>query len=100
MPGLDGTGPLGLGPGTGGRRGWCFNPYPLGAPWYGFRRGRGLGWRWLGAPPFWGPFFAGQPEVTLEQQIDYLETERKFLETRIAALEKEIERLKKEKANQ
>ncbi len=26
MPGLDGTGPLGLGPMTGGGRGWC-NPY-------------------------------------------------------------------------
>ena len=36
MPGMDGTGPMGLGPMTGGGRGWC-NPYfvgvrpPLGA---------------------------------------------------------------------
>jgi hypothetical protein len=31
MPGLDGTGPAGMGPMTGGARGWC-NPY---GPLYG-----------------------------------------------------------------
>ena len=30
MPGMDGTGPRGLGPMTGGGRGWC-NPYFAGA---------------------------------------------------------------------
>ena len=73
MPGLDGTGPAGMGPMTGGARGWCnphgaraagYGPYhpPYPAPvdpryaygfgrrprWglgWGFRgRGRGLGW--------------------------------------------------------
>jgi len=29
MPGLDGTGPAGMGPMTGGARGWC-NPYAYG----------------------------------------------------------------------
>ncbi len=34
MPGMDGTGPRGMGPMTGGARGWC-NPYsPLGAGGY------------------------------------------------------------------
>jgi len=72
MPGLDGTGPAGLGPMTGGARGWC-NPYsplrtgarvapygPYGAPYahrpytgyrpvYGFGRPRwGLGRGWGG----------------------------------------------------
>ncbi len=33
MPGLDGTGPMGMGPMTGGARGWC-NPYgPMYSPW-------------------------------------------------------------------
>jgi hypothetical protein len=72
MPGFDGTGPAGMGPMTGGARGWC---YPYSAPYasygpyrppyaipatptyaYGYRRprwgwgrgfwrrGRGLGW--------------------------------------------------------
>jgi len=35
MPGLDGTGPMGLGPMTGGGRGWC-NPYFAGA-WLSLR---------------------------------------------------------------
>lgn len=68
MPGFDGTGPAGMGPMTGGGRGWC-NPYagyrPYPAPYsvpaspiytHGFARppwgqgrrflgrGRGLGW--------------------------------------------------------
>jgi hypothetical protein len=76
MPGLDGTGPAGMGPMTGGARGWCnpysplrisaFTPYGLhGAPYayrpaYGFwpygrypaayRAGRP---RW-GLRGFWG----------------------------------------------
>ncbi len=35
MPGFDGTGPAGMGPMTGGARGWC-NPY--GAQYAGYRR--------------------------------------------------------------
>jgi len=33
MPGMDGAGPMGLGPMTGGGRGWC-NPYFAGS-WFG-----------------------------------------------------------------
>lgn len=72
MPGFDGTGPAGMGPMTGGARGWCnpyrpeytgYDPYrppypgPTRTPYaYGFGRprwgagrgfwgrGRGLGW--------------------------------------------------------
>lgn len=42
MPGLDGTGPMGMGPMTGGARGWC-NPYGAmyGAPRFGMRGGGG-----------------------------------------------------------
>ncbi len=56
MPGFDGTGPLGMGPGTGrglgpcgaGVRGW-FGPrwFPgFGRRWFG--RGRGFGRGWFG----------------------------------------------------
>jgi hypothetical protein len=31
MPGFDGTGPLGMGPMTGGGRGWCYHYSPLNA---------------------------------------------------------------------
>ena len=56
MPGLDGTGPRGMGPMTGGARGWC-NPYgpqnyggmPYGMP-YGYGGGRPYGYG--GAMPY------------------------------------------------
>lgn len=35
MPGMDGTGPAGMGPMTGGARGWC-NPMSAGAPVGGY----------------------------------------------------------------
>ncbi|MBW1714369.1 MAG: DUF5320 domain-containing protein [Deltaproteobacteria bacterium] len=43
MPGFDGTGPRGMGPMTGGGRGWC-NPYYAGA-----------------RPPFMGAYPYGSP---------------------------------------
>lgn len=63
MPALDGTGPMGLGPMTGGGRGWC-NPYFYGVrpPWWGFPALQPWGWR--GIPyglgmGFINPYFAG-----------------------------------------
>ncbi len=76
MPGLDGTGPLGLGPMTGRGLGLC-NPYgPFGrgrwwrGRWFGFGRGwgrgwrrgfgrgwgRGFGWRWRWFAPPYAPY--------------------------------------------
>ncbi|PLV59084.1 DUF5320 domain-containing protein [Thermotoga sp. KOL6] len=79
MPGLDGTGPAGMGPMTGRGLGWCrygagYGPYAV-SPWYrrpfgfwpgwgrgfGWRRGWGFGmqfrrgWGWRGGPRagFW-----------------------------------------------
>jgi hypothetical protein len=74
MPRLDGTGPAGMGPMTGGARGWC-NPYgtrsvgygpsrpPYAVPMrpyyaYGFRRprwGLGRGFWGRGRGRGWGP---------------------------------------------
>lgn len=54
MPGLDGTGPMGMGPMTGGARGWC-NPYGAmyGAPRFGM---------WGGGPMSYGaPYGYGMP---------------------------------------
>ena len=54
MPGLDGTGPRGMGPMTGGARGWCNPAGPMNAGYgypYGFGRqgmmpGHGMGMAW------------------------------------------------------
>ncbi|MFQ6100947.1 MAG: DUF5320 domain-containing protein [Anaerolineae bacterium] len=54
MPGFDGTGPAGMGPMTGGARGWC-NPY---SPMYG-----GYGpYRPLYPPPV-RPYYGGYPAI-------------------------------------
>jgi hypothetical protein len=56
MPGLDGTGPMGMGPGTGWGRGMCYGYAPYGGPGYFGGWGRGRGWgRGLGRGAGWGP---------------------------------------------
>jgi len=100
MPFMDGMGPFGLGPGTGRRRGWCFNPHGGVAPWSGGGRGMGMGMRgyarqmMLGADLY--PTFFGTPEITPEQKISFLEAEKKAVETQLAAIEKELGCLKKD----
>ena len=60
MPGFDGTGPMGMGPMTGGGRGFCATPYRgygpygygMGAPYYPPSGGYPSSGR-----PFYGPIF-------------------------------------------
>lgn len=72
MPGFDGTGPAGMGPMTGGGRGWCnpygplyagYGPYPApyaywapvaGWPAWGFRPYWGYPWAYGFGRPRWG----------------------------------------------
>jgi len=66
MPGFDGTGPAGMGPMTGGARGWCnpytapyagYGPYRAAYPasFRGYRRPLGFGRpRWGMRRSFWG----------------------------------------------
>ena len=42
MPGTDGTGPMGFGPMTGGRRGRCVGDVPAGVPFEGTGSGKGI----------------------------------------------------------
>jgi len=56
MPGFDGTGPRGMGPMTGGARGFC-NPYSAGVrtPYMGaYPYGRPYGWGYGQAYPGYG----------------------------------------------
>ena len=61
MPGFDGTGPRGMGPMTGGGRGFC-SPWGLGSV-YGF--GRGMPYPMVGQRPWYGvpygSFYGGTP---------------------------------------
>ncbi|HEY75668.1 MAG TPA: DUF5320 domain-containing protein [Thermoflexia bacterium] len=121
MPAGDGTGPMGLGPMTGRRAGYCAghdapgcaNPAVprMGMGWRhgwgrGWRRGWsrrraggwGGGWRWrygyhaTGVPPT-DPF-AGPP--TPEQEVDLLRDRAEWLKGQLEAIERRIAELERE----
>ncbi|HET6461098.1 MAG TPA: DUF5320 domain-containing protein [Syntrophales bacterium] len=119
MPGVDGTGPAGVGPMTGGGRGSCASPSPgAAAPFFrrGFSgRGGGRGRRnWFyatgltgwqraasgfrafgrtGAPigaGSYGPVWTAQEEKeVLKHHVEFLKSQLNELQNRIATLEKE-----------
>ena len=85
MPGLDGTGPEGVGPMTGGRRGFC-GPYRMGAAVapYG-------DWRWAG----YGPLF--DTRQSREQELDLLRSEAKSLRKSLEGIHARIRGLASER---
>jgi hypothetical protein len=122
MPGMDGTGPMGMGPMTGGGRGFC-NPMWAGYgggvnPWF---RYRGYSWPGYGYGPyswggrrFWqsgwpqpwggpwygptGPAYGATPEQELEflkDQASVLQQQMDQILTRIGEIEKEEKPKKK-----
>ena len=84
MPGFDGTGPRGMGPMTGGGRGYC-------SPW-----GPRAGW----APSWgrgWGGYGYGYPGrrfglgyVTRDQEMEYLKGEAEALRRTLDGIEARI----------
>jgi len=105
MPGFDRTGPRGMGPMTGGGRGFCAYPGGAGRPPAGgrafFGRGGGRGWRnWYHATgltrwqrqgfgmPF-GQYAAEDEKQALKNEADFLRTQLQALEERISALNAE-----------
>ena len=106
MPGFDGTGPRGMGPMTGGGRGYCapearpfygYGAEPVrgagrgGVPWGGGRGrawGGGRGRGWVG-PYAYGPYTApdaGQEMEALKNQAAFLTEELDRIRKRIDAL--------------
>lgn len=103
MPGFDGTGPRGLGPITGGGRGFCVVPlspdsptytekgdYPPtygvpgsgSTPYYTMERGRVL----AGAVPF-------ASQMTRKQKIDYLKNQAQAMKRQLEQIEARIQQL-------
>ncbi len=110
MPGLDGTGPWGEGPMTGGGRGFC-NPawagYRPRFSWYrGFGRGFGRwpGWgRGYGRRAFypgWGggypPAYAPPYPMAPSEEIEMLKAEAASIKSGLDEINKRIEELEKE----
>lgn len=126
MPRGDGTGPMGMGPGTGRALGYCagfsvpgyMNPVPgrrfFVRPW-GFA-GRGRGFRHLfyatglpywarinpyitmyGQQPFYGQPQAYSPQVSKEMEIEFLKREAEDLENALKEIKDRLEKLVEEK---
>jgi len=103
MPGLDGTGPMGGGPMTGGGRGLCG---PYGRSYTGWGRGYGRGFAGRGYYPpqgaWYGPAYAppyGSPyAMNPEDEARSLKNEADFLKGEIDAINKRIEELESESA--
>lgn len=94
MPGFDGTGPGGMRPMTGGGRGFC-RPWGVGVArsTYGFRRRAPFASPYYGAYGF-GPF---APQMTHEQELEFLKTESQTLREELKELEDRIGQLSAER---
>jgi hypothetical protein len=90
MPGFDGTGPSGMGPMTGGGRGFCAVPLPAAWPTY---MGTGA-YRSYSLP--WGTPFA--PTMSREQEIGFLKDEAWALKRTLEEIDARIKELAGERA--
>jgi len=98
MPGFDGTGPRGMGPMTGGGRGFCAVPLPAarsaymgrGAyPSYGVPRGTpyyGAGPATPGTVPF-------TPQMIREQELDFLKNQAQAMRGQLEQIEARVNEL-------
>jgi hypothetical protein len=90
MPGFDGTGPNGMGPMTGGGRGYC---NPAGRRFAGWpswmRRGTSYGWPRYGAYGY-QPLAPGSSR---EQELEFLKGQAEALRGELNEIEAEIGKL-------
>lgn len=93
MPGFDGTGPRGMGPMTGGGRGFC-SPWGIGAAYrgYGMPSGTGYGYPYYGQPatPGVAPF---APQMTREQELDFLKSQAQAVKGQLEQMESRMREL-------
>ncbi|MDM7998771.1 MAG: DUF5320 family protein [Dehalococcoidia bacterium] len=83
MPGLDGTGPMGMGPMTGGGRGFC-SPWGIRARWpHHWARG----WGAYGYPYAYPARRFGLAYLTRDQEVDYLKSEAEALKRALDEIE-------------
>ena len=93
MPGFDGTGPRGLGPMTGGGRGFCAVPAGGRAIGRG-RRGAFYGYGMAYGAPYWAP---PATEVTPEEELSILRSEAAALKRELQSIESRIQELEPKK---
>ena len=98
MPGFDGTGPMGMGPMTGGGRGFC-------SPWgirgavhtYGHPRWMGYGYPYYGAGAYTPGIAPFTPSVSREQEFAFLKQQAQAMRAQLGEIEARISELSTEK---
>jgi len=97
MPGYDGTGPAGMGPMTGGGRGFC-SPWGMrgGRGRYGFARWPGYGRRYYGAGPYaHSPWAYNPAPMTAEEELEGLRAESQMLARHLEEIQRRLAGLEK-----
>ena len=94
MPGFDGTGPQGMGPMTGGGRGFC-NSWGIGTAYrpYGRFRGVGYGYPYYGVAPTIPGSVPFPPQMTREQEIELLKNQAQAMKDQLEQIESRIQQL-------
>jgi hypothetical protein len=87
MPGFNGTGPWGMGPMTGGGRGFCAVPLHRTWPTYA---GRGFATPYYRPAPF-------TPETTREEELDYLKGMAQSIREDLKEIEARMEEIENKK---
>jgi len=97
MPGFDGTGPMGMGPMTGGGRGFC-SPWGTGAGVraYGIPRWSGYSYLYHTAGPFAPGATPYTPRVSREQELGFLKQQAEAMRAELKEMEARIKELAKE----
>lgn len=115
MPGFDGTGPAGMGPMTGGGRGYCARPVyggmpmPFGRGFYGRGGGRGRrnmyyatglpGWARAGyGYPSYG--FGYGPDLSREEESEMLKEEAESLKEELKSVEQRLRAMEEARKQQ
>jgi len=82
MPGFNGTGPRGVGPMTGGGRGFC-SPWGIGAAFAGYGVRPGAPTSTPGAVPF-------APQMTRDQELDFLKNQAQAMRGQLEQIEARV----------
>ena len=92
MPGFDGTGPRGMGPMTGGGRGFCAIPL---RPVYA-----GMGFHMPYAAPWGIPYYRASPftpRITREEELDYLKSLAQSMRDDLKEIEARLQQIEGKK---
>jgi hypothetical protein len=99
MPGFDGTGPRGLGPITGGGRGFCVVPLSPSSPTYTKKEGYSPTYGEPGSTPYYGtrqstadavPFAS---QMTRKQELNLIKNQAQAMRRQLEQIETRIQQL-------